>query len=106
MLAALKSYFHRVYQRYRSLREGRRRTVHRIIHDSNAMNISSLTIENENQQAVLHWLDVIRVEAFKRDLYAVDQICLAFIENGNTEVEINEEMEGWTPNPPSNAISE
>ena len=59
------------------------------------MTISSLSIENETRQTVLHWRDVIRVEAFKRDLFAVDLICLAFIENGNLEVEVNEEMDGW-----------
>lgn len=59
------------------------------------MAVSSLTIENETRQTVLRWRDVIRVDAFKRDLFAVDLICLAFIENGNLEVEINEEMDGW-----------
>ena len=59
------------------------------------MTVSSLTIENESRQTVFHWRDVIRVEAFKRDLWAVDQICLAFIQTGDTEVEINEEMDGW-----------
>ena len=93
MLATVKAYFHRVYQRYKSQRDGRTRSVYRICHDSNAMIVSSLTMENVTGQTVVHWRDVIRVEAFKRDLFAVDQICLAFIENGNLEVEINEEMD-------------
>jgi hypothetical protein len=95
VLAAVKSYFHRVYQRYKSQREGRTRIVHRITHDSNAMTISSLTIENETRQTVLRWRDVIRVDVFKRDLYVVDQICLALVDNETSEVEINEEMDGW-----------
>jgi hypothetical protein len=89
MLTGLKSYFNRVYQRSKSLREGRRRTVYTIRHDSDAMNVTWLTIENESGKTMLHWRDVIRVEAFKRDLYAVDLICLAFIVDENTEVEIN-----------------
>ena len=95
MLTGLKSYFNRVYQRSKSLREGRRRTVYTITHDSDGMNVASLTIENETGTTSLHWRDVIRVEAFKRDLYAVDLICLAFILGDNTEIEIHEEMEGW-----------
>lgn len=95
MLAAIKSYFHRVYQRFESQREGRTRTVHRLTHDSNGLTMSSLTIENEAGLSDLYWRDVIRVEAFKRDLFAVDQICLAFITNDDAEVEISEEMEGF-----------
>jgi len=95
VLAAVKAYFYRVYQRYKSHREGRTRTSHCITHDSDSMTISSLTIENATGQNVVRWDDVIRVEAFKRDLWAVDQICLAFVEAGNSEVEINEEMDGW-----------
>ena len=43
------------------------------------------------------WKDVVKLEAFKRDLFAVDLICLAICLNDNTEVEINEEMAGWEP---------
>lgn len=95
MLTAVKSYFRRVHERYKSRREGRTRTLHTLIHSSERLTVSSLTIENETKETILHWRDVIRVEAFKRDLYVVDLICLAFRETGDTEVEIHEEMEGW-----------
>ncbi len=44
---------------------------------------------------MLAWQDVNTIEAFKRDLYAVDLICLAIILKDHKIVEINEEMEGW-----------
>jgi hypothetical protein len=65
------------------------------MHDSDSLNVAWLTIENETGKTSLRWRDVIRVEAFKRDLYAVDLICLAFMVDENTAVEIHEEMEGW-----------
>lgn len=43
----------------------------------------------------MHWPDVIRVEAFKRDLYTVDQVCLLFITTDGLGFEIHEEMSGW-----------
>jgi hypothetical protein len=57
-----------------------------------------LTIEWEQRGrsgvARLRWADVERAVAFKRDLYAVDLVCLAF-EAGGEIFEIDEEMEGW-----------
>ena len=61
------------------------------------MKQSWLTIENERSEIVVRWKNVVKLEAFKRDLVAVDLICLAICLNDNTEVEINEEMDGWEP---------
>jgi hypothetical protein len=41
------------------------------------------------------WSEVVRVVAFKRDLYTVDCICLAFATADGMTTEVNEEMEGW-----------
>ena len=40
------------------------------------------------------WREVSRILGFKRDLYSVDMICIAFVLR-DTTVEINEEMEGF-----------
>jgi hypothetical protein len=61
------------------------------------MKLSWLTMENEQGELVLRWKDIVKLEAFKRDCFAVDLICLAMCLNDNTEVEINEEMNGWQP---------
>jgi hypothetical protein len=45
---------------------------------------------------VLPWSDIVRVWAFKRDLFAVDLVCLRFEANGDRAYEVNEEMAGWT----------
>ena len=95
MFDAVKSYLHRVHERYKSQREGRKQTVYNLTHDANTLTVSLLTIENETGQDILQWRDVIRVEAFKRDLYVVDQICLLFIKTDGSELEINEEMSGF-----------
>ena len=95
MFDAVKSYLHRVHERYKSQRDGRKQTVYNLTHDANTMTVSLLTIENETGQDILQWRDVIRVEAFKRDLYVVDQICLLFIKTDGFGLEINEEMSGF-----------
>ena len=95
MLDAVKSYFYRVHQRYKSQREGRTRTIYTITHNEDAMTVSWLTIENETGQKILHWRDVVRVQAFKRDVMVVDMICLAFTGANDIDIEIYEEMSGF-----------
>ncbi len=95
MLEAFKSYFHRVAERQRSYRHGRRRTIYKIFHNANAMRVSWLGLENDRGEIVIGWQDVVKIEAFKRDLYAVDLICLSLLLRDDKSVEINEEMEGW-----------
>ena len=95
MLEAFKSYLHRVAERQKSYRQGRRRTVYKIFHNANAMKISWLGLENDTGEIVIAWQDAVRVEVFKRDLFAVDLICLSVVLRDNKAVEINEEMEGF-----------
>ena len=82
MLDAVKSYFHRISERQKSDRPGRRGTVYTIFHNTNAMKISWLTLDNERGELVLAWQDTRKIEAFKRDLYAIDLICLAVARGG------------------------
>jgi hypothetical protein len=96
MLERVKSYLHRVAERQKTYRQRGRRTVYNIYHNANAMKLSWLGLEqNDRGEIVIAWQDTVRVEAFKRDLYAVDLICLDFVLNDNKAVEINEEMEGF-----------
>lgn len=95
MLEAVKSYLHRVAERQKSYRQGRRRTTYDIYHNANAMKLSWVGLENDRGEIVIAWQDTVRVEAFKRDLFAVDLICLYFLLRDNKAVEINEEMEGF-----------
>ena len=95
MLETIKSYLHRAYQRQRSFREGRRGTVYTIAHDADSLRLSWLTLENEKGERTLPWCDVVSINASKRDLYAVDLICLAIRLKDGSAVEINEEMSGW-----------
>ena len=41
------------------------------------------------------WKDVVRIVAFKRDLFAYDCVCVAFELDGGGEFEIDEEMDGF-----------
>jgi len=95
MLEGFRSYLHRVAEKQKSYRQGRRRTVYKIFHTANAMKVSWLGVENDRGEIVIAWKDTVRVEAFKRDLYAVDLICLLVLLKDNKAVEINEEMEGF-----------
>jgi hypothetical protein len=95
MLEGFRSYLHRVAEKQKSYRQGRRRTVYKIFHNANAMKVSWLGVENDRGEIVIAWKDTVRVEAFKRDLYAVDLICLLVLLKDNKAIEINEEMEGF-----------
>lgn len=95
MLGAIGRYLNRVRQRFKSYLEGRRNTVYEISHDENQMNVSWLTMENEKDSSSLAWNKVVSVKAFKRDLFAVDQICLEFELKDGGALEIHEGMQGW-----------
>jgi hypothetical protein len=92
---AIKRYLGRLQQRRRSYREGRRGTVYEIEHDANHMSISWLTIENEKGIRLLTWDETISIKAFKRDLYAVDRLCLLIGLSDGSGIEVDEEMSGW-----------
>jgi hypothetical protein len=95
MPEAVKSYLHRIAERQKSYRQARRRTVYKIYHNANAMKVSWFGSEKDRGEIVIAWKDAVRVEAFKRDLYVVDLICLYVLLRDNKAVEINEEMEGF-----------
>jgi hypothetical protein len=92
---AVKKYLNRVRQRRQSYREGRRGTQFKIVHDPNRMSISWLTIENEAGHRSLTWQQVNSITAFKRDLWAVDQICLGIDLLDGSAIQLDEEMNGW-----------
>jgi hypothetical protein len=95
MLQAFKSYCQRLHERQKSYYAGRRGTSYTIFHNANSMKLSWLSMENERGELVVSWQDVVGIETFKRDLYAVDLICLAFIRKDSKSLELNEEMDGW-----------
>lgn len=59
------------------------------------MKLSWVALKKDRGEKVIAWQDVVKVEAFKRDLYAVDLICLSILFEDKTSIEIDEEMEGW-----------
>ncbi|MGD0785150.1 MAG: hypothetical protein ABR969_04985 [Sedimentisphaerales bacterium] len=46
------------------------------------------------ENKTLLWADVKRVLVYKRDLFAIDLLCMYF-ELNDSGLEINEDMEGW-----------
>ena len=95
MLQLVKSYFDRLAERLRAPQTYRRSTVFKILHNPNALTLSWFGSYKDRGEMVVAWKDTIRVEAFKRDLYVVDLICLKLVLRNNKAVEIDEEMEGW-----------
>jgi hypothetical protein len=65
-----------------------------------AFDFQGFTVTNlrsQKQEALARsWSDVSRATAFKRDLFAVDCICLHLGGADGTGVEVNEEMAGWS----------
>ena len=95
MVDAFKHLIQSVQQRYESLRDGRRPTVYEILHDADHLSVFWLTGKNENGNKSFRWDDAILLIAFKRDLFAVDRICLGIeLKDGET-IEVDEEMKGW-----------
>lgn len=95
MLEVFKPYLHRVGERQKSSRPGRRNTVYTIFTNPNAMRLSWRNIDNDSGDLVIAWQETVAVKAFKRDLYSADLICIAFLSMDNRTVEIDEEMGGW-----------
>jgi len=59
------------------------------------MKVSWPTLENERSELTIEWRAVVSIFAFKRDLFAVDLICLCLNLNDDTAVEVAEDMNGW-----------
>jgi hypothetical protein len=94
VLVNLKSYVDRCAERLQA-RCSRPATTFSISHNANAATISWRKSLADCGDFVVAWRDIIRIEAFKRDLLTVDLICLNIVVKHGTQVEINEEMEGW-----------
>ena len=95
MFDAIRRFLNRVQQRRKSYREGRHGTVYEIVHDETQVSLSWLTIENEKGSSSLAWAETVSIRAFKRDLLAVDQICLVIELRDGRGMEVHEEMNGW-----------
>jgi hypothetical protein len=91
----LETYFNRKTERQKTYRVAPRRTRFTIFYNGNAMMLSWVGLKQDRGQKVVAWQDVVRIDAFKRDLYVVDLICLRILLDDNATVEIDEEMEGW-----------
>lgn len=70
-------------------------TVYSLTHDSDALKIESLSVENEKENIQIHWNEVLSSSAFKIDLMTVDCICMALELTEERTFELNEEMKGW-----------
>ena len=80
----------------RTSRPGRpQRTVFTIFHNANALKLSWRGPSHDDGEIVIAWCDTISIEVFKRDLFAIDLICLTFVLGNDKTLEVNEEMDGW-----------
>jgi hypothetical protein len=86
-----KRFLQRILQFFKKMKSQQLGSAYTIIHDLSGLYLTlSGKIETE-----INWNDVKEVFVFKRDLYVVDQICMAFVTSGDLSIEINEEMGGW-----------
>ena len=77
------------------MKEGRRLTVFSLTHNSESLNIESLSVENEKENIQIHWNEVLSASAFKVDLMSVDCICIELELTEERKIELNEEMKDW-----------
>ena len=90
-------------QNLKALKAGRqpfgttRRTARfQISFDSVGVSVSD--VRSKGQETLrMRWEEVIEAQVFKRDLLAVDCIYLFLSGADGTGIELDEEMEGWTP---------
>jgi hypothetical protein len=62
--------------------------------DSECFTVADLR-SRKPEPIVMRWADICRATAFKRDLFAVDCICLFLARADGTGVEVDEEMARW-----------
>jgi hypothetical protein len=77
----------------RSASDGVRRGS--VLYDESGLTATVFERNGTAHNAGIEWREINGVVAFKRDLLTTDLICLRFT-NGEWNVEINEEMSGWT----------
>ncbi|MGJ8637857.1 MAG: hypothetical protein ACSHYA_00565 [Opitutaceae bacterium] len=77
------------------MKEGKRLTTFTLIHNSESLEIESLSVESGKGNFQIYWNEVISASAFKLDLMAVDCICMALELTKKRKFELNEEMKGW-----------
>lgn len=63
--------------------------------ECDAERLSIISLKESAAPAALEWKEVLHIEAFKRDLFAVDLICLRFFSADGRWLEADEEMNGW-----------
>ncbi len=67
----------------------RQRNVWRLVSDGDGF-----VVNNRGQSVRSEWRDIVRVTAFKRDLFSVDLVCL-MLESAAGMLEVNEQMDGY-----------
>lgn len=63
--------------------------------DSSGIRVALDPADPSKVTPTLMWSDVTRARAFKRDLFAVDLVCLGLEVGEELALEVNEEMAGW-----------
>jgi hypothetical protein len=79
----------RVLRAFRRPRPGAR-----IVPSVGGLAVEAVSRDGATRLVFWEWSAIDRVEAFKRDLFAVDLICLELRTHGEW-FEVNEEMAGW-----------
>jgi len=62
-----------------------------LVHDRQGFGV----VDGQGQVINWPWANIVRAEAFKRDLLTTDLICLLLELAGGTAVELHEELDGW-----------
>ena len=87
----------------REVKEGKHRDLQsppreyslEITFDTAGFQLASLK-QTDQKPIFISWNEITRITAFKRDLFTVDCICLMINTADSKELELNEDMKGWS----------
>lgn len=65
-----------------------------LVQTADGFEIQPLKGQTDDVVSVI-WQRVVEAKAYKRDLWSTDQVCIAFIMDDRTVVEVHEEMRGF-----------
>lgn len=85
----------RIGRSFKSSLAGRRGNIEQLCFDAEGITHSCMTTKRQVKQRKIAWSQIKSLHAFKRDLFTVDQICMALALKNGDVLQFDEDMEGW-----------
>jgi hypothetical protein len=86
----------RIINDVRAGKATRRREHHFTISSDSAGFVVTSTKATSENPVTMTWEEVVRIVAFKQDLFTTDCVCLMMLRDDDNGVQVDEEMKGWS----------